>query len=88
MAAEIISADEFQQWADYYLDLEDDSGAALVRVTQMLKCRREDTSTGVGAHIQKRLSEKRDVGLMAEATASSGGPLPPWQVHHTSSHTP
>ena len=65
--AAIITADEFKRWADYYLDLVDDSGASLVRVNRMLKCRREDTSKGVGIKVQKRLSNARDIDMMAKA---------------------
>ena len=84
MVAEIIAADEFGLWADYYLDLEDDSGAALVKVTQMLKCRREDTSKGVGKCIQQRLSNTRDVEMMAEALChpSRGTKYPGQEQNH------
>eukprot|EP01043_Picozoa_sp_COSAG02_P048071 COSAG02_NODE_4682_length_5102_cov_11.871277_1_plen_1610_part_10 len=67
MVAEMLTQDEFKQLVDYYLEHDDDSGAASVRITTMLKCRREDTSTGVGAYVRLRLSQTRPVELMAEA---------------------
>ena len=67
MVAEMLTPDEFKLLADYYLNNDDDSGAASVRVTTMMTCRREDTTTGVGAHIQQRLAATRSAELMAEA---------------------
>eukprot|EP01045_Picozoa_sp_COSAG04_P007421 COSAG04_NODE_388_length_15249_cov_7.616502_4_plen_3423_part_00 len=67
MVTEMLRPEEFQLLADYYLDADDGSGAANVRVTTMLKCRREDTSSGVGAHIKQRLSKARSVELMVDA---------------------
>ena len=67
MVAEMLTQDEFKLLADYYLDHDDDSGAASVRITTMLKCRREDITTGIGAYIKHRLSQTRSVELMAEA---------------------
>jgi hypothetical protein len=65
MVSEMLTPDEFKLLAEYYLDQDDDSGAASVRITTMLKCRREDTTTGVGAYIKHRLSQTRSVELMA-----------------------
>ena len=54
----------------------DDSGAASVLITTMLKCRREDTTTGVGAHILKKLSETRSAELaILKYLDMSRGPL-------------
>mgnify|MGYP007071528940 CR=1 FL=1 len=54
MVSELLQPEEFEQLARFYLDSDDKSGAAAVRVTTMLRCRREDTSQGVGARIQVR----------------------------------
>ena len=67
MATELLSADEFEQVANFYLDADDGSGACSVRVDQMLESRREDRSKGVGARITARLSQTRSVEMMAKA---------------------
>eukprot|EP01043_Picozoa_sp_COSAG02_P039872 COSAG02_NODE_3181_length_7215_cov_30.624930_2_plen_1762_part_00 len=67
MATEMLSADEFEQVAKFYLDADDGSGACSVRVDQMLESRREDRSKGVGARITARLSQTRSVETMAKA---------------------
>jgi hypothetical protein len=67
MTTELLLADEFEQVANFYLDLDDGSGACSVRVDQMLESRRDDRTKGVGARITKRLSQTRSVGMMVEA---------------------
>jgi ribosomal protein L19E len=67
MTTELLSADEFEQVATFYLDAEDGSGASSVRVDQMLESRREDRAKGVGARIMKRLSQTRSVDMMVNA---------------------
>eukprot|EP01043_Picozoa_sp_COSAG02_P061179 COSAG02_NODE_8165_length_2683_cov_1.051471_2_plen_875_part_01 len=67
MVTEMLTPEEFKLLAEYYLDNDDGSGAANVRVTTMLKCRREDTTKGVGTYIKHRLSKARPVAMMASA---------------------
>eukprot|EP01046_Picozoa_sp_COSAG06_P035393 COSAG06_NODE_3800_length_4892_cov_4.694763_2_plen_1138_part_01 len=67
MATELLSADEFEQVANFYLDADDGSGACSVRVDQMLESRREDRTKGVGARVTKRLSQTRSTEMMVKA---------------------
>ena len=68
MVSELLQPEEFEQLARFYLDSDDKSGAAAVRVTTMLRCRREDTSQGVGARIQQLLAASRDAEMMVQAS--------------------
>eukprot|EP01043_Picozoa_sp_COSAG02_P017314 COSAG02_NODE_783_length_17238_cov_173.774199_2_plen_1914_part_00 len=67
MVAEMLLPEEFQMLAEHYIDMDDGTGAASILVTTMLKCRREDTRTGVGAHLQQRLRTTRPFEQMAVA---------------------
>jgi hypothetical protein len=67
MATELLSSDEFEQVANFYLDADDGSGACSVRVDQMLESRREDRTKGVGARITNRLSQTRSTEMMVKA---------------------
>jgi hypothetical protein len=67
MYTEMLTPDEFQAVAFSVLDACDGSGAASVRVNQMLESRREPTITGVGAAIMERLRQTRPVELMVDA---------------------
>jgi hypothetical protein len=69
MTSELLTAEEFEQLASWYLDCGDQSGAAAVRVTTMLRCRREDTTAGVGLRIQQRLAQTRDAQTMVLAAS-------------------
>ena len=67
MTTEMLAPEMFVQVAMYYLDSDDGSGAASVRVDQMLESRRENRITGIGLEIMQRLSKTRSTEAMATA---------------------